>query len=253
MEKETSPAVVHARAYKERAEINTPELSGLLVPDETYLKRVADYLEQAAHAPGKPEVCRAYAALIQETLAQFAAMKGITVAPWDDTGEPYANSREMRRDVTENRHLFFFRTVNGFGEGETAQHPMLAPSGHCDAQGRPLLVNDIFRIVHDYFGHTQRGFSFGPKGEYSAFQEHARMYSKAALPALAAETLAQNAWVNYGPHMRRPDGTVPRPGEPDYVPPRNRRFADQKAFVVPWDLLAQDPNPESITRSIPLR
>ena len=253
MEKEIAPAVADARAYRNQAGIDTPELSGPMVPDETYLKRVADYLDQATHAPDKPEVRRAYAALIQETLAQFAAIKGITVTPWDDTGEPYANSHEMRGDVIENRHLFFFRTVNGFGEGEPRQHPVLAPSGYYDGQGRPLLVNDVFRIVHDYFGHSQRGLSFGPRGEYSAFQEHARMYTQAALPALAAETLAQNAWVNFGPHMRRPDGTTPRPGEADYVPPSKRRFADQKAFVVPLALLADDPNPESIARVVHIR
>jgi hypothetical protein len=85
--------------------------------------------------------------------------------------------------------------------------------------GHPLLVNDVFRIVHDFYGHTQHGFQFGPVGEYNAFREHAQMYSDAALPALAAETLAQNAWVNFGPHSG--------------LPVKERPFSDQKAYAFP--------------------
>jgi hypothetical protein len=105
---------------------------------------------------------------------------------------------------------------------------MLADTGLKTVDGHPLLVNDVFRIVHDYFGHTQHGFQFGPKGEYNAFREHAQMYSDAALPALAAETLAQNAWVNFGPHS--------------HLPVSERPFSDQKAYAFPAELIARDPN-----------
>ena len=71
-------------------------------------------------------------------------------------------------------------------------------------------MNDVFRIVHDYYGHTPNGFQFGPKGEYNAFRSHANMYSDLSISALANETLFQNAWVNYNKNVRRKDGSYIR-------------------------------------------
>jgi hypothetical protein len=63
------------------------------------------------------------------------------------------------------------------------------------------------------------------------------MFSDKAKPALAAETLAQNSWVNYGPHLRKPDGSLPKKGELGYIPPADRKFADQKNIIIPQDVL----------------
>jgi len=246
-----------ADGYKEQAGIAKPPLRGKANPDQSYLRRVADWLESADHQPDDPAVAASYAALGKESLAQYQYMldqSGVVVEAYDGEGEPYANSTEMMRDVEENKHLWFFRTENGFGEtGMPDGHPMLQPTQYMDNKGRPLLLNDVFRIIHDYFGHTQNGFQFGPVGEYNAFQEHARMFSDEAVPALAAETLAQNAWVNFGPHLRRPDGSIPRPGDPDYISQRDRPFAQQKATIVPQELLASDPNPDAAGRQIAVR
>jgi hypothetical protein len=235
-----------ARIYKAKKKIATPELTEHLEIDESYLREVGDYLENAKHDPKNPEVRRAYDALIKETVAQFKAIgKDLKVTPFKGEGEPYRNSREAMQDIVRNRHLYYFRTESGFGEGaDTSDHPMLEGTGIKDADGNELVANDVFRIVHDYFGHSQNGFQFGPKGEYNAFQEHARMYSPAAVPALAAETLAQNAWVNFGPHMRTP--------EAQKLTQKERRFADQKAFIVPWSILAKDRNPEGIANVLGL-
>jgi hypothetical protein len=54
---------------------------------------------------------------------------------------------------------------------------------------------------------------------------------------VAAETLAQNAWVNFGQHLRRDDGSIPKKGDPDYVPPQDRPFGEQKNFLVPPGLI----------------
>jgi hypothetical protein len=54
---------------------------------------------------------------------------------------------------------------------------------------------------------------------------------------VAAETLAQNAWVNFGQHLRRDDGSIPKKGDPDYVPPQDRPFGEQKNFLVPPELI----------------
>lgn len=238
-----------AEAYKASAGIDAPPMTGKLDMPKSYIEKVADWFQGAKHEPDNPVVKTAYEALSRETLAQYEAIgKDLKVEPYHGVGEPYRNSGEMIDDVRNNRHLWFFRTDNGFGEGPGAQnHPMLAPTKHTDTNGKPLVVNDIFRIVHDYFGHTQNGYQFGPVGEYNAFHEHARMFSPTAIPALAAETLAQNAWVNNGPHMRGKD-----------IPAKDRPFAEQKATVVPQELLDADPNagrakapnPEAVTKAV---
>jgi hypothetical protein len=87
----------------------------------------------------------------------------------------------MMRDVADKGHLWFLPTESAFGaNGEQIAHPMLAPTGLKTTDGHPLLVNDVFRIVHDFYGHTQHGFQFGPVGEYNAYREHSQMYSDAA-------------------------------------------------------------------------
>lgn len=228
-----------AKDYVSRAGIPyRPHATYLSAPVEN-LKAIADWHQNAKHEPASQDVQESYGALSREVMAQYDEMvrNGLKAEPWEQDGEPYANSLEMMDDVQQNNHMWFFRTENGFGEveGIAGDHPMLAMTG-VSLNGRELLLNDVFRIVHDYFGHTQNGFQFGPRGEYNAYKEHAAMFSEAAQGALAAETLAQNAWVNYGSHIRRKDGTIPKNGDSDFVPPMERPFAEQKATVVPKDM-----------------
>jgi hypothetical protein len=217
-----------AASYKHKAGISKPAYDGKREPDKAYLTAVAQFHDQAVHSPNDPAVKSSYAALARETIAQFKSLGGLKVETWRGEGEPYRNSKEMMRDVADNHHLWFLPTDTAFGSGDEIAHPMLAPTGLKTVDGHPLLVNDVFRIVHDFYGHTQHGFQFGPVGEYNAFREHAQMYSDAALPALAAETLAQNAWVNFGPHS--------------HLPVTERPFSDQKAYAFPRELLTADPN-----------
>ena len=227
-----------ASEYMRRAGLRNLPHSGYLRPEESHLKELADWMQTADHRPNDPEVAASYEALKNEVIQQYetAVAAGLKAEPWEGAGEPYANSREMMADLKENGHMFFYRTENGFGEsGMPVDHPMLEPVPF-ELNGRQLLLNDLFRIVHDYFGHTQQGFQFGPRGEYNAYKEHSAMFTEAAQGALAAETLAQNAWVNYGPHIRRKDGSVPAPQDRDYTHPSDRPFAEQKANVVPAEI-----------------
>jgi hypothetical protein len=207
---------------------------------EDLLKEIADYFQNVAkHEPDSPEVLRAYQAMADETVEQYKAMidAGIEPEPYNGVGEPYASSEEMMRDVRDNKHLYFLRTDSAFGQGtQDSFNPLLEKSG-LKIGDFELLVNDVFRIVHDYFGHTQQGLQFGPRGELNAWKSHSRMYSDAAQGAVAAETLAQNAWVNFGQHLRRDDGSIPKKGDPDYVPPQDRPFGEQKNFLVPPGLI----------------
>lgn len=212
---------------------------------EARLKEIADYFQNVAkHQPEAPEVLRSYRAMARETIEQYNAMiaAGIKPEPYRGKGEPYASSEEMMRDVRENKHLYFLRTDNAFGQGtQDAANPLLEKSG-IKIGDFELLVNDVFRVVHDYFGHTQQGLQFGPRGEFNAWKSHSRMYSDEAQGAVAAETLAQNAWVNFGAHLRRADGSIPKKGEPDYVPPQDRPFGEQKNFLVPAEMMQFRPD-----------
>lgn len=234
--------VIEARqimeAYRAQAGVEREPLRVKAAPRPEVMKQIADAFDAAEHKPNDPETRAAYEALVGETLAQFRFLGDLRVEAWTEGGEPYANSAEMMADVRDNGHLWFFPTTEGFGEGADATgNVLLEPSGEFLADGRPLLNNDVFRIVHDFFGHVPSSLNFGPVGDLNAFLEHASMYSDAALPALAAETLMQNAWVNFGPQLRRADGSLPSRRDPDYVPIPQRRFADQKMFAAPREVI----------------
>ena len=194
-------------------------------------KRLADFAQEAQHNPDDPAVKASYGALNAQIKQQYDAIRkaGYTVEPWTGAGEPYKSSAEMSADVRDNKHLFFTPTARSFSGQEN--NLMLQPSGVGD-----LSHNDLFRAVHDFFGHAKEGLQFGPRGEYNAWREHSQMFSPEAQGALAAETLAQNAFVNFGSHLRNAEGNIPAVGEPGYVPPAQRPFAEQKNFVVPSEL-----------------
>lgn len=174
-----------------------------------HLRRVATIHELAQHEPLGAKTAIAYAALKKETLEQYQSLLAKGVKFNFTNKDPYTNSKEMMADAAKG-------TLNVFTGGDMASsHPLAEFSekyGH--------TFNNIFRGVHDYFGHFVPNLSFGAKGELGAFQTHAKMFSKAALPALAAETLAQNAWVNFF-------------GDHQSLKPQDRPFADQKAYAFP--------------------
>lgn len=203
------------------------------------LKQLADFYDSAKSSPEDPAVKASYQALANETLAQYRTMEaaGYKIEPFTGQGEPYKSSAEAVSDIRDNKHLFFLQTDKAFGTGaEPSTNPMLADSGVV-INGQRLPVNDVFRAVHDFFGHGKEGYQFGPRGEFNTWRSHSEMYSPEAQGALAAETLAQNAWVNFGKHIRNPDGSIPQRGQPGYKSPQERPFADQKNVVVPADLI----------------
>jgi hypothetical protein len=212
--------------------------------NEELAKRIADHYEEAKNDPSHPEVKKAYTALANEVVDQWKAFEkaGYTATPWTGEGQPYANSAEMMKDVRDNKHLYYFQTKEGYGEsGITdkmrAENPMLQDSGVNFNGEENVPVNDVFRVVHDIVGHGANGYEFGPKGEFNAYLEHSRMFSDAAKPALAGETLAQNSWVNFGPHLRDEEGNIAKKGEKGYVPVTERPFAEQKNIALPQELI----------------
>lgn len=230
-----------AKKYAEEAGIPYAPAQTYRTLNSELGKRLADFYEGAQSNPTDPAVQKSYRALADETMRQYEVMKdaGYTIEPWNGEGEPYKNSAAAIADARDNKHLYFLKTEKQFGpEGEALnQDNVLLNDSGISINGGRLLVNDIFRAVHDFFGHAKEGFEFGPRGEFNAWAVHSEMFSPEAQGALAAETLAQNSWVNFGKHLRNEAGNIPAKGEPGYKSPTERPFGEQKNLVVPQELI----------------
>ena len=218
-------------------------------PPKTYVKvdkdraaRIAAEYVKMKHDPENPDVKAAYEAMIRETLDQYDAIlkTGLVVEFIEPGKDPYQNPRMAIDDVVQNNHLWVFQTDAGFGTDEAfdaTKNPLLAPTTY-KISGRVATANDIFRAVHDYFGHIKNGVGFRADGEENAWRSHSSMYSPLARRAMTTETRGQNSWLNYGPYgeKNRTAKTA------DTV------FADQKTGLLPeWVSMegAADPTPET--------
>lgn len=173
--------------------------------------RIAQAYEEMEHAPQDPAVQAAYADLIQQTLAQYQALvdAGYTFTFFDSATDPYdGNPWNAMRDLRANKTMAVYGTYDGYGtEGLTAEliadNPMLQDTGlvWLDQNGveRPVTANDLFRAVHDAFGHGIEGAGFRARGEENAWQAHVRLFTGPAVSVLTSETRGQNSWLNYGP------------------------------------------------------
>jgi len=218
-----------AEEYKIRMGINKPAPEKYQKLNKEFSKRVADAYEQMEHNPTNPEVAAAYNALIVESIEQYKDIiaNGLEVE-FIPIGQPspYRIPHEAVEDIISNRHMWVYSTRDGHGQGEKlAGNPLLAPTEFI-ISGQTALANDIFRVVHDYFGHAKDSIGFRAEGEENAFLSHSSMYSDQAQRALATETRGQNSWVNFGP-MGEANRTA---SEEDTV------FAEQKIGLLPEEL-----------------
>ena len=238
---EPNPETVEiSKTYKEKNGIVEPEGVKIEAVDVDNASRIADAYEALQDTPDDPEVQEAYNAMADETAKQHQDIidAGYQVELWQGEGEPYANAQEMIDDVKNNKHMYIYSTEQGFGdkpitEEQRKQNKLLQDSGFKDKNGNTLLYNDLFRFVHDFFGHTERGNGFGPVGEENAWDVHARMYTPKARRAMTTETRGQNSWVNFGPQMRNADGSLKKKGDEGYLSPQERQFAPQKMALMP--------------------
>lgn len=208
--------------------------------------RIAQAYDEMRHAPNDPRVRAAYDQLVAETLEQWKAIKAtglqVEFAPAED---PYAgNPWGAVRDVRDNNHIYVFSTEEGYGQGgitpeQRAENPMLEVVEGETWSGQPVLVNDVFRVVHDYFGHIKEGVGFRAGGEENAWRSHSAMYSPLARQAMTTETRGQNSWLNYGPRgeanrTARVEDTV---------------FAEQKIGLLPdWAVTEGALDPVEVVR-----
>jgi hypothetical protein len=83
---------------------------------------------------------------------------------------------EVRHDVNENGRIKVLSTAS------TGGHAIFTND-----------QNDMFRAVHDVFGHLGSGRGVDRHGEEAAYQKHSQMFSPLARQAMATETRGQNS------------------------------------------------------------
>ncbi|WP_436536019.1 hypothetical protein [Actinoplanes sp. HUAS TT8] len=152
---------------------------------------VHDLRAEAAYAAFRRQTIRQYAYLVGPE--EFGGL-GVTVRIMDI--DPYRHAGDMIEDLIR-RELKVFATA-----ATDNPHPYLS-----DAE------NDMFRAVHDAFGHAAIGRGFDGHGEEAAWLRHSGMYSPLARRALTTETRGQSCAMLF--HYR---------GE---------KFPDQKAALLP--------------------
>jgi hypothetical protein len=174
--------------------------------------RIADAYAEMKHDPQNPEVKEAYADLIRQTKDQYQALvdAGYKFTFFDSATDPYeGNPYGAMRDLRSKKQMAVYGTYDGYGtEGITGaaieDNPMLEPTGlrWPDQKGfmRPVTANDLFRAVHDAFGHGLEGAGFRARGEENAWQAHVRLFTGPAVKAITSETRGQNSWLNFGPY-----------------------------------------------------
>lgn len=145
------------------------------------------HLPEAMHAKDYDELlAQAYRQLAHETKKQFHSLPVATSYHRNGEGN-YGSSKEMLGDIYNNKHLSVFQG----GDPHEFLHEVDPKTG--------LNTNEMFRAIHDFYGHAVHGNEFGPKGEEKAFAAHSGMFSPLAQAAMAAETRGQNSVVNYTP------------------------------------------------------
>jgi hypothetical protein len=198
--------------------------------------KLASTYENAPHQPNHPQVKAAYDALKHETLAQYkhllahgyrftpSAAAALTPSSFEEgrssstfvhhNEAPYRNDGEMLQDLAKNKHLHVFS-----GGEVPHDHPLAEPA----PQGTGLRTyNDVFRAVHDVFGHGRTGADFGSVGEDHTWRSHMGMYSPLAQKALTTETRGQNSAFHYGKN-----------GHINRANPQTAIYPDQKATLLP--------------------
>jgi GNAT superfamily N-acetyltransferase len=232
--------VTVAEKYAADNGIDLKRQSEYVEVDEQRAKRIADAYEQMADNPQDPKVKEAYQDLIKQTTAQYQALVDAGYKFWFmdlniPSNEEYASTPyNALRDLRQNKEMGVFPTTDGYGEGDITQaqidaNPLLAdtgikwPVGGINGEMKPVLANDLFRAVHDAFGHGLEGAGFRARGEENAWQAHVRLFTGPAVGAITSETRGQNSWLNYGPN-----GETNRTAKIE-----DTIFADQKIGLMP--------------------
>lgn len=250
-------AAIADKYYEKEFNEARPKFNGVKSVDKERAKKISDAYVRMEDNYFDPEVKKAYDAMIDETLKQFDFIvdKGYKVVI--NNKDDYKTSEDMITDLRDNKVMRIFSTESGFGddpitENQRDSNPLLKDSGKKDANGIPLLNNDLFRFVHDFFGHAELGNGFGAVGEENAWNVHARMYSPLARRAMTSETRGQNSYVNFSGineevfklrDKAREERKKGNEAEADKLlgeVKEKMKFADQKVGLLPEEMAIPD-------------
>jgi hypothetical protein len=164
----------------------------------------ANAYDAMPNEPFRADVWYSYGAFQVETYCQWRAIvrAGLRI-DFHSGDHDYPNSAAMHADIDSGHLWTRLSDHDGLPDG----HPMAAPSPFFTRawidgarRTRRLLLNDVFRAVHDVNGHHGYAdaprYSFGPNGERNAWLRHRQTYPVDALAALWCETRGQSAWTN---------------------------------------------------------
>ena len=173
-----------AKTYEQMVQGIEPTLQGKLFAQ--YLRLHPEAVRKSGATNYSELVPASYEQLGKENAQQLDRMlnQGINLS-YHKGDLNYAGSPQMLEDALINKHMY---TYAG-GEPHELLNKIDPYTG--------LNENQVFRAVHDYYGHGPTGASFGPKGEELAFGSHSQLYSPLAKMAAATETRGQNSFVNY--------------------------------------------------------
>lgn len=176
--------------------------------DPKRAEKMAKYFDAAESTPNDPAVVAAYKALTDEVEAQYKFMtEDLGIKIEFVVEDPYASPAEMADHLLKTNSLRVYKTAEG------QEHPIMTNE-----------QNDMFRAVHDFFGHSSIGRGFDRHGEDAAWLSHAMMFSPEARRAMTTETRGQNSYYNYF----------------------KQGFAEQKVFLFPEEF-------SNIPKNLPTR
>ena len=153
---------------------------------KSYERVMPDVLQKAKVKNYDDLLEKSYLQLAKEVKSQFDSLP-VAMSFYRGGEGSYKSSKELFEDIDKRGHLFVYRG------GEP--HEFL---GQLDPD-TGLSYNEMFRAVHDYFGHAVHRNQFGPAGEEVAWAAHSQMFSPLAKIAMSSETRGQNSLVNYSP------------------------------------------------------
>jgi hypothetical protein len=171
---------------------------------------IADAYDEMKHDPNNPEVKKSYSALVDDVKKQFNFMKEKGIKVEVTNNDPYNSYEELVNDVKKNKTLKVF----GGGNPLPEDHPLAKIDPDTGE-----TYNNMFRAVHDYFGHVAPDNPFSLVGEENAWRNHVATLSPEAVPAMTTETRGQTNWYFNNKGVR---GGM-NPGA----------FAEQKAGLLP--------------------
>lgn len=196
--------------YQKANGFDTTDINYAAIKASEKAPEMARVYEELVSDPTNPAVISAYAKLVAETRKQYDYLTNILGIKIEYIkGDPYnvkgpngmmPDSRLMMEDVLNNKRLQVRDSEIDFVD---YPHPILS-----------IEENNLFRAVHDFFGHAASGRGFAVDGEEAAWVSHSSMFTPEARRAMTTETRGQNSYYNF-------------------FDPKRKTFAPQKAALFP--------------------